>query len=131
MKAKILFLLLILIGNCLLLSGQNGSWFKKGLDEKKPEKQVEYFTKSIETEGATAETYLHRGDAYMNLALDAAYNRRGIVFVIGRSDTHNAQIMYEKARNDTPKQLSLTPDVIMRTSIAVIFIGSLGRSMWH
>lgn len=81
-----------------VLGAQNDYWFKRGLDEKKPEKQVEYFTKSIETEGAKAETYLHRGDAYSNLALDASYNHRGIVIVFGHSETLNGQLMFEKAK---------------------------------
>jgi hypothetical protein len=73
MKAKVL----ILFGFMLIpmkLFAQNDYWFKKGMDEKKSEKQIEYFTKSIETEGAKAQTYLHRGDAYMNLGLDRVYN---------------------------------------------------------
>jgi tetratricopeptide (TPR) repeat protein len=92
-----------------MMSAQADSWFKKGMDEKKPEKKVEYFTKSLETEGPSAETYLHRGDAYRDLALDRVYNHRGVVITFGHSETHNAQLMYDKARADYTKAIALNP----------------------
>ena len=103
--AKALFLSLILFP--CVLSAQNGYWFKKGKDEKKPEKQVEYFTRSIEIEGAKAETYLYRGDAYDSLALVASYKFHLILF--GHNDTHNARLMFERAKSDYSKAISLDP----------------------
>lgn len=108
MKATV-FILFGVMAIPMLLYAQNDYWFKKGMDEKKPEKQIEYFTKSIKLEGATDETYLHRGDAYKKLALDRVYNHRGIVIVFGNSDTHNAQLMYEKARTDYTQVIRLNP----------------------
>jgi len=79
------------------------------MKEKKPVKKIEYFTKSIEMEGAAAETYLNRGDVYWSLALDAAYNSRLVVIVFDKdkADFHNAKSMYGKAREDYTKAMEV------------------------
>jgi tetratricopeptide (TPR) repeat protein len=93
----------------IMLAAQDHYWFKKGMSEKKPGKQVEYFTKSLETEGAAAETYVHRGDAYRDIALDIVYNHHGIVIEFGNGDAHNAPLMYERARADYTRAIKLDP----------------------
>jgi tetratricopeptide (TPR) repeat protein len=111
MKTKILVcLILLILGNCsLVVRGQGDYWFNKGQKAKKPEKKIEYFTKSIEIEGAKAETFLNRGDAYWSLAIDAAYNHPKIVIVFSheQADFHNAKMMFNKAGEDYTKAMKI------------------------
>lgn len=111
MREKILvFLILLLLGNCsLVLMGQNDYWFSKGVKAKKPVKKIEYFTKSIEMEGAAAETYLNRGDVYWNLAQDAMSNPRSVVIVFDKDKAgfHNAKLMLGKAKKDYTKAIEI------------------------
>ena len=93
----------------MLLCAQDDYWFKKGMNEKNPEKQVEYFTKSIETEKAAAETYLHRGNAYKDLAIDRVYSHHSMLIVFSGNETNNARLMYDKAINDYGKAINLDP----------------------
>jgi tetratricopeptide (TPR) repeat protein len=67
MKTKILFMILFLAGNVCLVSGQEDSWFRKGLEATEPEDKVVYLTESIWLEGETAEKYALRAEAYVNL----------------------------------------------------------------
>jgi len=111
MKKKILvFLMLLLLGNCtLVLMGQNDYWFQKGVKAKKPVKKIEYFTKSIEIERVTAETYLNRGDVYWSLANDAISNPRSVVIVFDKDKAgfHDAKLMLGKARKDYTKAIEI------------------------
>jgi tetratricopeptide (TPR) repeat protein len=86
---------------------QNDYWFLKGVKAKKPVKKIEYFTKSIEMEGAAAETYLNRGDVYYSLASEASYNRRKFVIIFNKdkADFHKPKVMYDKARKDYTKAM--------------------------
>jgi tetratricopeptide (TPR) repeat protein len=114
---------LLLIGVVLIpmmMSAQNNYWFKKGRDSKDPKKQIEYFTKSIEKEGATAKAYNSRGTAKDKLKdyqgavadyskaieIDAkfadAYNNRGSV----RKNLQD----YQGAIVDLNEYISLEPN---------------------
>ena len=66
MKLKLL-LLLLLLTDSLLVVGQDKDWFKKGLETPDPVKKIEYYTNSIDADGATAVTYNNRGTAYRSL----------------------------------------------------------------
>ena len=116
MKAKILFcLMLLILGSCsLVVVGQDDYWFQKGIKTKNPDKKIEYFTKSIEMEGAKAETYLQRGDVYWSLAIHAAYHTRTVIigFNVDDVELHNAKLRYDKAREDYTKAIMIDPTCI-------------------
>jgi len=106
-------LMLLLLGKeSMVALAQDDYWLRKALKARQPEKKIEYFTKSIETESTTAETYILRGDVYWNLAIDAAYNSHLVVIVFDKdkADFHNAKLMYGKADDDYTKALELDPD---------------------
>lgn len=111
MKTKILVcLMLLILGNCsLAVMGQDDYWFQKGIKTKNPDKKIEYFTKSIEMEGAKAETYLQRGDVYWSLAIHATYHTRTVIigFNVDDVELHNAKLMYDKAKEDYTKAMEI------------------------
>jgi tetratricopeptide (TPR) repeat protein len=106
---KNLYTLLIALFLAVGVFGQNDYWFQKGVKVKKPVKKIEYFTKSIEMEGAAAETYLNRGDVYHSLAIDALSKHRKFVIIWDKdkADFHKPKVMFEKARMDFTKAMEV------------------------
>jgi tetratricopeptide (TPR) repeat protein len=111
MRAKILAcsMLLVLGNGSLVVRGQDDYWFQKALKARQPDKKIEYFTKSIKTEGAKVVTYLNRGDVYWNLAIDAAYNSHLVVIVFDKDKAyfHNAKLMYDEAKKDYTRAMEI------------------------
>ena len=106
---KNLYTLLIALFLAVGVIGQNDYWFKKGVKAKKPVKKIEYFTKSIEMETATAETYLNRGDVYYSLAIDAwsKHRRFVIIFNKNKANFHKPKVMFDMARKDYTKVMEI------------------------
>lgn len=99
---KNLYTLLIALFLAGGVIGQNDHWFQKGVKAKKPVKKIEYFTKSIELEGAAAETYLNRGDVYWSLAIDALSKHRRFVIIFNKdkADFHKPKTMFNKSKEN-------------------------------
>jgi len=106
---KNLYTLLIALFLAVGVIGQNDYWFQKGVKANKPVKKIEYFTKSIEMEGAAAETYLNRGDVYWSLAIDALSKHRKLVIIFNKdkADFHKPKKMYDKAKKDYTRVMEI------------------------
>jgi len=111
---KNLFTLLIAVILAGGVIGQNDYWFEKGVKVNKPVKKIEYFTKSIEMEGAAAETYLNRGDVYYSLAIDAFSKHRKFVIIFNKdkADFHKPKTMCDKANEDYTNAMEIDSNCI-------------------
>lgn len=105
-KLYTLLIALFLAGGVM---GQNDYWFQKGVKVNKPVKKIEYFTKSIEMEGAAAETYLNRGDVYWGLAIGGLDKHRRFVIIFNKdkANFHKPKVMFDKARKDYTKVMEI------------------------
>jgi tetratricopeptide (TPR) repeat protein len=66
MKVKVVFFIGVMLVP-FLLEAQNESWYQKGREATEPRDMVEFYTKSLENEGASVCTYYYRGVAKFDL----------------------------------------------------------------
>jgi tetratricopeptide (TPR) repeat protein len=66
MKAKVVFFIIVMFVP-VMLQAQNESWYQKGRDATNPLEMVQFYTKSLETEGTSVCTYYYRGIAKLEL----------------------------------------------------------------
>jgi tetratricopeptide (TPR) repeat protein len=112
---KNLYTLLIALFLAGGVMGQNDYWFQKGVKVNKPVKKIECFTKSIEMEGAAAETYLNRGDVYWGLAIGGLDKHRRFVIIFNKdkANFHKPKVMFDMAKKDYTKAMEIDSNCTM------------------
>ena len=119
MKIRIVFTFLFILCNGVLLMGQQKYFFQKGLDATDPKDKIEFFTKSLEKEGADKEVFKERGDVYNKLRqFDKAiadYNKaieidpKYINAYMFRGGVYHSLHQYDKAIADCTKAIEIDP----------------------